>query len=144
MKSVITKTWKVLRDLQQKAEKLFGYRADEVIGKERVSVFPRRDRPAECAGMAGAGSQEGEYIAKTKFIRKDGSAFNARIQVTTFEMAYQRQTGYCGVTRLLKKVEVPIKLDNQVNPVLNITRLGSFISAWRCPPLSEGLTPPPC
>ncbi|MCB0592801.1 MAG: UbiA family prenyltransferase [Lewinellaceae bacterium] len=142
MKSVITCDMEGrIETFSKGAEKLFGYRADEVIGKERVSVFSPGEIVLQNVPVwLEQASQEGEYIAKTKFIRKDGSAFNARIRVTpTFANGKANgQTGYCGVTEAIEEeVEVPIKWTTKLIRVLAITRL-PFISAVAMPAFIGG------
>lgn len=137
MKSVITCDMEGrIQTFNKGAEAMFGYRAEEVIGKERVSVFS----PGEVVlqnvpkWLEGA-RKEGEHVAETRFIDKHGQAFNARIRVTpTFANGRdQAQTGYCGVTeRIEEAVQVPIHWSTKLIKVLAITRL-PFISAVAMP-----------
>lgn len=123
------------------AEDFFGYKADEVIGKERVSIFSPGEIVLQNVPMwLAKASEEGEYTAKTKFIRKDGTEFAARIRVTpTFAAGKKNgQTGYCGVTETIEEpVDVPIKWQTKLIKGLAITRL-PFISAVVMPAFIGG------
>ncbi|MCO6490537.1 MAG: UbiA family prenyltransferase, partial [Phaeodactylibacter sp.] len=120
---------------------LFGYQADEVIGKERVSVFSPGEIVLQNVPVwLEQASREGEYVTKTRFVRKDGSPFNARIRITpTFANGKANgQTGYCGVTEAIEEeVDVPIKWTTMLVRVLAITRL-PFVSAVAMPAFIGG------
>lgn len=142
MKSVITCDMEGrIETFSQGAEELFGYRAGEVIGKERVSVFSPGEIVLQNVPVwLEQASREGEYVTKTKFVRKDGSTFNARIRVTpTFANGKAKgQTGYCGVTEAIdEEVEVPIRWTTKLVRMLAITRL-PFISAVAMPAFIGG------
>ena len=123
------------------AENLFGYRAEEVIGKERVSIFSPGEIVLQNVAMwLERASEDGAYTTTTKFLRKDGTSFNARIRITpTFANGkHNGQTGYCGVTEAIEEeVEVPIKWQTKLIKVLAITRL-PFISAVLMPAFIGG------
>ncbi len=142
MKSVITCDMEGrIETFNKGAESLFGYRADEVIGKARVSIFsPGEIVLQNVPQWLERASKEGEYITKTKFVTKDGKEFNAKIRVTpTYANGKKgEQTGYCGVTEAIdEEVEVPIKWPTKMIKVLAITRL-PFISAVIMPALIGG------
>jgi 1,4-dihydroxy-2-naphthoate octaprenyltransferase len=123
------------------AEEIFGYTAEEVVGKERVSVFSPGEIVLQNVPVwLERASEEGEYVTKTKFIRKDGTSFNARIRITpTFANGKQNgQTGYCGVTEVIdEEVHVPIKWQTKIIKALAITRL-PFLSAVLMPAFIGG------
>jgi 1,4-dihydroxy-2-naphthoate octaprenyltransferase len=123
------------------AEDIFGYTAEEVVGKERVSVFSLGEIVLQnVPKWLEAASQEGEYVTKTQFLRKDGSRFNARIRITpTFANGKQNgQTGYCGVTEVIdEEVTVPIHWQTKLIKALAITRL-PFLSAVLMPAFIGG------
>lgn len=123
------------------AEIIFGYDAEEVIGKARVSLFSPGEIVLEHVPFwLQKASEEGEHITKTKFVRKDGSTFNARIRITpTFQNGKSRtQSGYCGVTEVIdEEVDVPISFQTKLIKGLVITRL-PFISAALMPVLIGG------
>ncbi len=142
MKSVITCDMEGrIETFNKGAEELFGYSTEEVVGKERVSVFSPGEIVLQNVPVwLEEASREGEYVTKTRFVRKDGSTFNARIRITpTFANGKQNgQTGYCGVTEAIgEEVEVPIKWTTQLIRVLAITRL-PFISAVAMPAFIGG------
>ena len=142
MKSVITCDMEGrIETFNKGAEALFGYGADEVIGKERVSVFSPGEIVLQNVPVwLEEASREGEYVTETKFVRKDGSFFNARIRITpTFANGKSEgQTGYCGVTEAIgEEVEVPIRWTTKLIRVLAITRM-PFISAVAMPAFIGG------
>lgn len=142
MKSVITcDMGGRIETFNKGAEELFGYSAEEVIGKERVSVFSPGEIVLQNVPVwLEEASREGEYVTKTRFVRKDGSPFNARIRITpTFANGkHNGQTGYCGVTEAIgEEVEVQIKWTTKLIRVLAITRL-PFISAVAMPAFIGG------
>lgn len=123
------------------AEEIFGYTAEEVVGKERVSVFSPGEIVLQNVPVwLERASEDGEYVTKTKFLRKDGTSFNARIRITpTFADGKQNgQTGYCGVTEVIdEEVHVPIKWQTKMIKALAITRL-PFLSAVLMPAFIGG------
>ncbi len=142
MKSVITCDMEGrIETFNRGAEQMFGYTADDVIGKERVSVFSPGEIVLQNVPVwLDEASKTGEHIAKTRFVRKDGTSFNARIRVTpTFANGKdQGQTGYCGVTEVIEEpVEVPIRWTTKLIKGLAITRM-PFISAVLMPVLIAG------
>lgn len=142
MKSVITCDMEGrIETFSKGAEKLFGYRADEVIDKERVSVFSPGEIVLQNVPVwLEKASSEGKYETKTRFVRKDGTVFNARIRITpTFANGKDNgQTGYCGVTEAIEEeVQVPIKWQTKLIKALAITRL-PFISAVVMPAFIGG------
>jgi len=142
MKSVITCDMEGrIETFNKGAEKLFGYDAEDVVGKERVSVFSPGEIVLQNVPMwLEEASKHGEYVTKTIFLRKDGEPFNARIRVTpTFANGKENgQTGYCGVTEAIdEEVKVPIKWQTKLIKALAITRL-PFISAVAMPAFIGG------
>jgi 1,4-dihydroxy-2-naphthoate octaprenyltransferase len=99
----------VIETYNEGAETLFGYAADEVVGKKRVSLFsPGWVVLQNVGGWLKTAREEGEYRSKTVFVRKDGSRFNAEIRVTpTFKDG--KQIGYCGVTTETEETVQPVK-----------------------------------
>ena len=67
------------------AEEMFGYSADEVIGKKRVSIFsPGLVVLGHVSNwLKNARKNKDGYSTRTTFIRKDGSKFAAEFKVTT-------------------------------------------------------------
>lgn len=62
------------------AETLFGWRADEVVGKKRVSLFsPGLVVLGHVPGWLKAAAESGRFETRTVFLRKDGTPFAADI-----------------------------------------------------------------
>ena len=122
----------VIEKMNDAAEQIFGYDKDELIGRKRVSIFsPGEIVLQNVAGWLKTAQEEGEYVGKTYFVRKDGSKINAKIRITpTFANGKdQAQTGYCGVTEVIDEdVNVPIKFTTKMIKALAITRM-PFLSA---------------
>lgn len=124
------------------AEAIFGYKASEVIGKARVSLFSPgltvlQNVPAWLSTARSTGKFEGESV----FIRKDGSRFPAKIRITPTKKGGV-QIGYCGVTTPLPqselaRVEPKISLFTKVFSALVVTR-APFLSASIFPVLIAG------
>ena len=130
MKSVITCDLEgVIETINPDGEKLFGYPKEELIGKKRVSLFSAGEIVIQNVGtwLKGA-TKDGEHTTKTFYIRKDGSRFNAKIEITpTFANGKSNpQTGYCGITIPIdEEVKIPIKFTTKfIKWVFAITRGG--------------------
>ena len=97
----------VIETFNEAAEELFGYSAEEIIGKKRVSLFsPGWVVLQNVGGWLKAAREQGEYRTRTIFVRKGGTRFNAEIRISpTFRDGVQ--IGYCGVTT---------ELDEEVRP----------------------------
>ena len=137
MKSVITCDMEgVIETMNNDAEKIFGYKKEELIGKKRVSLFsPGEIVLQNVEGWLNTAVKEGEYIGETYFLRKDGEKINAKIRITpTFADGKDKpQTGYCGVTEVIdKNIEVPINFSTKLIKMLAITRM-PFTSASLLP-----------
>ncbi len=137
MKSVITCDMEgVIETMNNDAEKIFGYKKEELIGKKRVSLFsPGEIVLQNVEGWLNTAVKEGEYIGETYFLRKDGEKINAKIRITpTFANGKDKpQTGYCGVTEVIdKNIEVPINFSTKLIKMLAITRM-PFTSASLLP-----------
>lgn len=124
------------------AEALFGYGADEVVGKARVSLFsPGLVVLGHVGAWLKGAREQGEHTARTVFVRKDGTEFAADIRVTpTFERdadRNKRQIGYCGVTTPLPDVPVAAAM-----PTIGLgTRLLRWLVVTRAPFLTAALAP---
>ncbi len=119
------------------AEQVFGYRAAEVIGKKRVSVFsPGAVVLAHVPGWLKTASVQGEFRGRSVFVRQDGSLFAADIRITpTFRG--KTQVGYCGVT--MPRPDVP--LSDAMPPISVKTRLFAWLVIMRLPFLTATLMP---
>jgi 1,4-dihydroxy-2-naphthoate octaprenyltransferase len=126
-----------IETFNQGAEQVFGYRADEVIGKKRVSLFSPGQTVLEFVpGWLKTASEQGEYITKTVFLDRDGNPIPAEIRVTpTFRNG--QQIGYCGVTRVLENVD-----PEDVAPNISLmTRIFSWFVITRAPFLTAIIVP---
>ena len=92
-----------IESFNKNAEKLFGYSADEVIGKKRVSLFsPGMVVLGHVANwLKKARENEEGYSTKTTFIRKDGTKFAAQFKVTA-TIKKGKHVGYCGRTKRIR------------------------------------------
>lgn len=119
------------------AEAVFGYQADEVIGKARVSLFsPGLVVLQNVPHWLSVASSTGIYEGESVFIRKDGSRFPAAIRITPTRRAGV-QIGYCGVTTPLPMSELP-----RVEPKITLyTHLFSKLVITRAPFLSASIFP---
>ena len=131
----------LITNMNEGAEKVFGYTSNELVGIKRVSIFsPGEIVLQNVLGWLRDANETGEHITKTNFIRKDGSKFAAKIKITpNFADGKDKpQTGYCGITEVIDQ-EVNIKI-NWVTKIIKgvaITRVG-FASASLFPVFSIG------
>ena len=137
MKSIITCDMEgIILTMNTGAEKIFGYKKNELIGKQRVSLFsPGEIVLQNVASWLDIAAKKGEYSGKTIFINKDGEKINARISITpTYSKDKNKvQNGYCGVTEVIEEnVEVPISWSTKLIKLLAITRM-PFTSASLLP-----------
>ncbi|MFM8320026.1 MAG: UbiA family prenyltransferase [Chloroflexota bacterium] len=119
------------------AEQVFGYRADEVIGKKRVSLFsPGQVVLEHVPNWLKIASQEGEFESTTVFVRRDGQLFPAHVRITpTFRDG--QQIGYCGVTEVLEGVD-----PQAVAPHISLsTRIFTWLVITRAPFLTAMIVP---
>lgn len=134
MKSTITCDMEgVIETFNEGAQEVFGYAADEVVGKKRVSLFsPGLIVLQNVEGWLKSAREQKEYVGETVFVRKDGSTFPAKIRITpTFKNG--EQIGYCGVTEPVDEpVNVQIKWTTNLIKWLVITR-APFLSAALMP-----------
>jgi PAS domain S-box-containing protein len=77
------------------AERIKGYRADEIIGQNFACFFPPRDiesgRPAEILRMA---AEEGRHTEQGVRVRKDGSEFLSSVTITALRDAAGELRGF--------------------------------------------------
>jgi len=119
------------------AEKIFGYRPEEVIGKKRVSIFsPGQTVLQHVPKWLEIAREEGEFRTKTVFLDKDDVPVPAEIRITpTFRDG--EQIGYCGVTEVLEEVDPA-----EVAPNISITtKIFSWLVITRAPFLTAILVP---
>jgi len=82
------------------AERIKGYRAEEIIGKYFSIFYPQEDvasgKPARELEIA---ARDGRYIEEGWRIRKNGEQFWAHVTITALRDSNGRLTGYSKVTR---------------------------------------------
>ena len=137
MKSIITCDMEgIILTMNSGAEKIFGYQKEELIGKQRVSLFsPGEIVLQNVATWLDIATKKGKYSGKTIFINKEGKKINAKISITpTFSKdKNKKQNGYCGVTEVIEEnVEIPISISTKLIKILAITRM-PFTSASLLP-----------
>jgi 1,4-dihydroxy-2-naphthoate octaprenyltransferase len=134
MKSTITCDMEgIIETFNEGAQEVFGYSADEVVGKKRVSLFsPGLIVLQNVEGWLKSAREQKEYVGETVFVRKDGSTFPAKIRITpTYKNG--EQIGYCGVT---EPVEAPVNVE-----IKWTTNLIKWLVITRAPFLSAALMP---
>ena len=122
----------VIETMNEGAEKIFGYKKEELIGIKRVSIFsPGEIVLQNVANWLDTAVKNGIYEGETIFLNKNKEKINAKIRITpTFKNGKDNpQTGYCGVTEVIDK-DVNVKINTSTNLIkwLAITRL-PFTSA---------------
>ena len=82
------------------AERIKGYRAEEIVGQHFSTFYPAADveagKPTRVLEIA---AREGKYEEEGWRIRKDGSAFWANVLITALRSADGRLVGFAKVTR---------------------------------------------
>jgi PAS domain S-box-containing protein len=82
------------------AERIKGYRAEEIIGKHFSCFFRPEDRAAGLPQRAlQVAAREGEYSAESLRVRKDGSSFWASILITALRDSEGTLRGFSKVVR---------------------------------------------
>ena len=120
------------------AAEIFGYSAEEAIGKMRVSDFSDGQVVlGHVIGWLDESVKKGKWEGETAFIHKDGSEFSARIKITPTKDKNGEHIGYCGVTTPLKD-----KTPDQVRPKIDLmTKIFTWIVIMRLPFLSATIMP---
>jgi diguanylate cyclase (GGDEF)-like protein/PAS domain S-box-containing protein len=88
------------------AERLYGYRSDEIIGKNLSSLYStddvERGGPDDALKLATA---EGRNQQQTWHLRKDGSRFFADVTIAPLKDESGRLFGFCKITRDLTEIK---------------------------------------
>lgn len=119
------------------AEQIFGWSADEVIGKKRVSLFSPGPVVLEhVPRWLKTSVEQGSFETDTVFVKKDGTPFPAHVRISpTFKGG--QQIGYCGVTEPLPASELA-----RAQPKISwATRLFVGLVITRAPFLTATLIP---
>jgi 1,4-dihydroxy-2-naphthoate octaprenyltransferase len=126
-----------IETFNQGAEQVFGYRADEVIGKKRVSLFsPGQVVLQHVPNWLKIAREQGEYESNTVFLRRDGTPIPAHVRITpTFKNG--KQIGYCGVTQVLENVD-PVEVAPNISLM---TRIFTWLVITRAPFLTAIIVP---
>jgi len=126
-----------IQTFNEGAEALFGYDSDEVVGRERVSLFsPGEVVVGHVEEWLRRAKEEGEFRTRTCFVREDGSRFAAEIRITTTHRDGEH-IGYCGQTRELEDVD-----PDEVMPEIGLgTKITSWLIVTRAPFLTATLVP---
>ena len=127
-----------IETFNKNAETLFGYTADEVVGKKRVSIFSPGLVVLGYVGnwLKQARQRKEGYTTKTTFIKKDGTHFPAEFTCTA-TMKDGQHIGYCGRTKELHG----ISHEETMPKTTLLTRLISVIAITRLPFLSATWIP---
>lgn len=138
MKSVITCDLEGrIETFGKDAEAVFGWTADEVIGKKRVSLFSPGETVLEhVPGWLSSAVKNGAHETDSVFVRKDGAEFPAHIRISpTFKNG--AQIGYCGVTEPLPMSE----LERARPHISTATKVFRWLVVTRAPFLTASLVP---
>jgi PAS domain S-box-containing protein len=83
------------------ASRLFGWEPEEVVGKKNVAIFHRPEVVATLVPrLLKAAAEEGKFQEEVDLVRKDGTAFRARLSVYPIYRD-ERIIGYMGRTEKL-------------------------------------------
>jgi PAS domain S-box-containing protein len=82
------------------AERIKGYRAEEIIGQHFTRFYPEEDvRAGKCDLKLGGALREGRFEDEGWRVRKDGSRFWANVVITTIRDSLGQHVGFAKVTR---------------------------------------------
>ncbi|MFQ6675788.1 MAG: UbiA family prenyltransferase [Fidelibacterota bacterium] len=119
------------------SQALFGYTPDEVIGKQRVSIFsPGLVVLGPLTKWLKTAREEGAWEGDTVFLDKNGNKIPCHIRITpTFKK--EKHIGYCGVTTRLEGADV-----ESVTPRISfLTRVFRWFVITRAPFLTATVVP---
>ncbi len=86
------------------AENLFGWKPNEVVGKQRVTLFHEPEAVQTLVPrLLKTAAEEGKFEEEVTLVRKDGSKFRAILTVRPLRSGSEI-TGYMGLTRPLRNL----------------------------------------
>ena len=120
------------------AERLFGYKSNEVIGKLRVSDFSDGQVVlGHVVNWLKISVEKGEWEGDTVFLSKDKSEIPCRIKITPTKDKNGEHIGYCGVTTPLTN-----KTSDEVRPKISLmTKIFTWLVIMRLPFLTATFVP---
>ena len=139
MKSVITCDLDgKVETFSEGAEALFGFTANEIIGKARVGDFSDGQVVlGHVVGWLKEAVEKGEWEGNTVFLHKDKSEIPCHIKITPTKGPEGEHIGYCGVTSRLQD-----KTAEEVRPKINLmTKIFTWLVIMRLPFLTATLVP---
>ena len=120
------------------AQELFGYSADEIIGKGRVSDFSAGEIVlGHVVNWLAESVEKGKWEGDTVFLHKDGHEIPCNIKITPTKDKNGNHIGYCGVTNYLKE-----KTADSVRPQTSFTtKMFCWMVIMRLPFLTATIVP---
>jgi len=120
------------------AQELFGYTADEIIGKGRVSDFSAGEIVlGHVVNWLAESVEKGKWEGDTVFLHKDGHEIPCKIKVTPTKDKNGNHIGYCGITMPLKD-----KTAESVRPQISFTtKMFCWMVIMRLPFLTATIVP---
>ena len=120
------------------AQKLFGYSADEIIGKARVSDFSAGEIVlGHVVNWLEESVEKGKWEGDSVFLHKDGHEMPCKIKITPTKDKNGNHIGYCGITTPLNN-----KTAVSVRPNISFaTKIFCWMVIMRLPFLSATIVP---
>ena len=120
------------------AQKLFGYSADEIIGKARVSDFSAGEIVlGHVVNWLEESVEKGKWEGDSVFLHKDGHEMPCKIKITPTKDKNGNHIGYCGITTPLNN-----KTAASVRPNISFaTKVFCWMVIMRLPFLSATIVP---
>ena len=120
------------------AQKLFGYSADEIIGKARVSDFSAGEIVlGHVVNWLEESVEKGKWEGDSVFLHKDGHEMPCKIKITPTKDKNGNHIGYCGITTPLNNKTVA-----SVRPNISFaTKIFCWMVIMRLPFLSATIVP---
>ena len=120
------------------AQELFGYSADEIIGKGRVSDFSAGEIVlGHVVNWLAESVEKGKWEGDTVFLHKDRHEIPCKIKITPTKDKNGNHIGYCGITIPLKD-----KTAESVRPKISFTtKMFCWMVIMRLPFLTATIVP---